>query len=475
MKENILKRVIRLLPDGVFAIDLAGKVTIWNKVMEEITGVKETEIIGKNNFEYSIPFYGFRRPMLVDYILNPEISYPDDLKIKGETVETETFAPNLYNGKGAWVRMSAHLLYDEACDLIGAVQIVRDITVRKTAEQELRKLFNVIEHSPVGVAILEFSGKITYCNEAFLKYTGFQRVLGENIFDIFPQISLYEIHNSYLKEIKFGGKIFRLRGIRLEKENGYALFLTDITELRKYEEQIIISHKMESVRKLTSIYAHEIKNMLTGIRGFVQLALQSENNEQKNSYIEKILSIVDSVSMNIREILGVGREIGRNPELIDLRDVIKNITTFLKASLKENINLILEIDEKPLTVFADKTDIEKIITNLVLNSQDAMPEGGEITIEAKLKQIPDKFLTLIGKKELAGYYICLSVTDTGIGMDKETKEKIFEPFFTTKGEKGSGMGLTTIYHIVQLLKGFIFVESEPNKGTKFEIYIPLKQ
>lgn len=475
MKESILKSVIRLLPDGVFVIDLYGRVLLWNRVMEEITGVKENEIIGKGNFEYSLPFYGCRRPMPVDYVLNPEISYPEDLIIKEETVEIETFVPKLYDGKGAWIRMSAHPLLDEACDIIGAVQIVRDITARKTAEIELRKLFNIIERSPVGVAVLKFSGEITYCNESFLKYTQLKTAVKKNIFEIFPQLSVYEIHNSYLKEIKSGGKIFRLRGIRIEEENGYAIFLTDITELRKYEEQIIISHKMESVRRLTSTYAHEIKNMLTGVRGFAQLALQTENIEQAKSYIEKLLSIVDSVSMNIKEILGFGREMGKNPEIIELKDVIKNLSIFLRASLRENINLILDFEERPLTVFADKTDIEKIITNLVLNAQDAMPEGGEIRIQAKLKQIPDKFISLIGRKELAKEYICLSVEDEGTGMDEETREKIFEPFFTTKGEKGSGLGLTTVYHIVQMLNGFIFVESEPGMGTRFEIYIPLKQ
>lgn len=475
MREIILKRIVRLIPDGVFAIDLSGKVVVWNRTLEEMTGIDEKDMLGKGNFEYAIPFYGFRRPMPVDYILNPQMSYPEPLNKKEGLIEIETFLPELYGGRGAWVRMSAFCVVDEACDIIGAVQIVRDITPRKKAEIELKKLFNVIEYSPVGVAILEFSGKITYCNESFLKYTGYQRAVDKNIFEIFPQISLYEIHNSYLKEIKFGGKIFRLRGIRLEEENGYAIFLTDITELRKYEEQIIISHKMESVRRLTSSYAHEIKNMLTGIKGFAQLALQTENTEQAKSYMEKLLSIVESVLMNIKEILGFGREIGKNPEILDLKEVIKNIVILLKASLKEKINLVLEFEERPLTVFADRTDIEKLITNLVLNAQDAMPEGGDIRIEAKLKNIPDKFVSLTGKKEFAKNYICLSVEDTGTGMDEETKEKIFEPFFTTKGEKGSGLGLTTVYHIVQMLNGLIFVESEPGKGTKFEIYIPLKQ
>lgn len=474
MKENILKRIIRLLPDGVFAIDLSGKVILWNRVLEEMTGIDEQDIVGRGNFEYAIPFYGFPRPMPVDYILNPEIAYPDILNKKNECVEIETFLPELYGGKGAWVRLTASVLVDEACDIIGAIQIVRDITARKKAEIELKRLFNVIEHSPVGVAILEFSGNIIYCNESFLKYMRLTTVQGKNIFEIFPQISLYEIHNSYLKEIKSGGRVFRLRGIRLEEENGYAIFLTDITEIRKYEEQIIISHKMESIRRLSSTYAHEIKNMLTGIKGFAQLAIKTENIQEAKAYMAKTVTLLDSVLIKIREILGFGRDIGRNPEIIDLRDVIKNLATFLKASLKENINLILEFEDRALTVFADKHDIEKIITNLVLNAQDAMPQGGQIRIEAKLKQIPDKFMSLIDKRQLARNYICLSVADTGIGMDEETKQKIFEPFFTTKAEKGSGLGLTTVYHIVQMLNGFIFVESEPGKGTKFEIYIPLK-
>ncbi|MCS7163981.1 MAG: ATP-binding protein [Thermodesulfovibrio sp.] len=474
--DSIIKRVLRLIPVGVFAVDRSGKVILWNKALEEMTGIFEEEIIGKGDFEYSIPFYGYRRPMLVDYVLNPDIEHSESLIKRGDIYELETFLPNLYGGKGAWVLMCASNVVDESCDLIGAVQIINDITIRKIAEIELKKLNTVIEHSPVGVALLEFSGKIIYCNDSFLKYTGHKDLKGHNIFELFPQLSLYEIYNSYLKEIRYNNKIFRLRGIKLDHEDihGYAIFLTDITEVRKYEEQRIISYKMESVNRLISTYAHEIKNILTGIRGFAQLALQSKDKETAASYLEKMLSMVDSLLKNVREILGVGRELGKNPEFIDLKSVLENIIIFLKTSLKDNIVLTATMPEDSIKIYADKTDIEKIITNLVLNAQDALPEGGQIKIELSLKPLPEKFKTLISDEESKKDYVCLSVLDNGVGMDEETKSKIFEPFFTTKGEKGTGLGLTTVYHIVQLLKGFIFVETEPNKGTRFDIYLPIR-
>lgn len=476
--QNFLKRVLRVLPDGVFAVDLTGKVILWNRVLEEMTGIREEEIVGKADYEYSIPFYGYKRPMPVDYVLNPYICYPDILTKKDDIYEIETFLPLLYGGKGAWVRMSASFIVDEVCDIIGAVQIVRDITYRKNTEIQLERLYKVIQNSPVGILILEFSGNILYYNDFILKLIGVKSLENKNFFEIFPQVSLYEIHNSYLKEIKFGEKILRLRGIRLEEKDleGYAIFLTDVTELRKYEEQTIISHKMESLRKITATYAHEIKNMLTAVKGFAQLALKADNIEQAKAYVEKVISLSDTVLLNIRKILGFGREVGRNPEKLDLKDVIRNIITFLRGSLREDIDLVFQLEEeKHLTVYADKQDIERIVTNLILNAQDAMPQGGKITVEVKRKYLPEKFKNLFSDKTLDQEYVYLSISDTGIGMDEDTKRKIFEPFFTTKGEKGSGMGLTTVYYIVQLLKGFIFVESEVGKGAKFEIYIPLKE
>jgi len=474
-EEEIFERIVRLIPDGLFAIDIEDKVILWNKALENMTGISEQEMIGKDNFEYAITFYGFRRPMPVDYVLHPEIQYPDYINRQNDYLEIETFLPKLYEGKGAWVRLTATPLVNESNDLIGAIQIVRDITKRKLAESNLEKLKFIIEHSPIGVIIAEFSGRIVYCNQAFLNYTGFETAEGLNIYEILPMISLYEIHNGHLKEIKYNGKIFRLRGLRLEEEDlkGYSIFMTDITELRKYEEQIIISQKMESIQKLTSTYVHDLKNILMGIKGFAHLALQRENLEMAKSDINKLLHVVDSTLDNIKKMLDFGKNIGRNPEMIDLKDAIKEIVPLLKATLRENIKLNITFENKPLVIFADKTDIEKIVLNIVLNSQDAMPQGGEIKIMVSKKSLPENFIAL-QQKDLGKDYACLTIVDTGIGMDQKTKQRIFEPFFTTKGEKGSGFGLSTVYHIVQILNGHIFVNSEVGKGTTLDIYIPLK-
>lgn len=143
---------------------------------------------------------------------------------------------------------------------------------------------------------MKFSGEITYCNKTFLTYTGLDRSEDKNIYEIFSQISLYEIHNGYIKEIKLNGKIFRIRAIKLNHEEiyGYAVFLTDITELRKYEEQIIIANKMEAVRKLTSTYTHENKKyayrnkrfyIVQKLRGFIFVESEPQRGTKFEIYI----------------------------------------------------------------------------------------------------------------------------------------------------------------------------------------------
>lgn len=474
MECDFLKRIVKTLPDGIFVLDLNGKVLLWNKTIEEMTGIKEEDIIGKGDFAYSQAFYDIKTPMLVDYIINPRLLPLDKTFTHKHLYETETFLNKLYKGQGAWVRMTCAPINDEKGSLIGAIQIVRDISQRKKTEIEMKRLYNVIEHSPMGVAIIEFSGSIMYCNDSFCKSVSIDKSKKVNIYELFPSISLFEIHNGYIKEFKHGKKIFRLRGMRLHDDiNGYALFLTDITEIRKYEEQIIISHKMETVRKLTSSYAHEIKNLLTGINGYCYLAMESNNIEYIKLNIEKVLQIANLTIENLIRILGTGKEVIRNPRIIDLVEVVEGILPMLTNSLKTNINFFKEIDQSFIKVFADSHDIEKILTNLIFNAQDAMINGGDLIITLSIKGIRDIYKTMIVDDNSAQEFAYISVKDTGTGIDDSIKDKIFEPFFTTKGEKGTGMGLPTVYEIVRQLDGFIFFESEVSKGTRFDVFIPL--
>lgn len=471
---ELLKELINSLPDGIFAIDREGKVIIWNKFLEEITGIREEDILGKDYFEYSIPFYGFYTPMLVDYIINRDLKPPDNLIRMGNFLQAETFLPALYKGKGAWVRMLASPLFDRTKNLLGAFQVIRDVTKKKMDEFELFKLKKIIDNAPVAIVITEFSGKIIYQNKTFIDYFSAENMNGDSIFNLLPFISLYEIHNGYIREIKFKDKIFRIRGIKIELEEvyGYAIFVTDITELRKYEEQLIISQKMESIRRITSTYTHDLKNIFNAIRGFAQLALRRDDLSKAKSDIEKIIKVTESATENIRRILDLGKDLGRNPDLIDLKEVIRNVLPLLRSVLGESIELKISIDDSPSIIWADKSDIEKIILNLVINAKDAMHSGGEIRIELQKKPLPGKF-TALKNYDPKKSYICLSVIDNGKGMDEDTMSRIFEPFFTTKGEKGSGLGLPTVYYIVQMLNGYIFVDSKLNHGTRFDIFLPL--
>ncbi|MCX8026509.1 MAG: PAS domain S-box protein [Thermodesulfovibrionales bacterium] len=472
MDGNFLKRAIKKLPDGVFALDSKGVVLLWNDTLEEMTGVREDNIVGKGDFEYSLAFYDEKRPMVVDYVLNPKLIGNNGYK--HGVFEIETFVQKLYKGKGAWVRMSASPIFDEENNLIGAVQVIRDISIRKKAEIEMRRLYNVIEQSPVGVAIVEFSGNVIYCNESFRKSADIDTLGNINIYELFPSVTLYEIHNGYLKEFKFGKRILRLRAVRIEDEiNGYALFLTDITELRKSEEQIIISNKMETVRKLTSSYAHEIKNLLTAISGYCQLGLDSNNIDDLKLNLSRISRLADTTLQNLTRILGIGKESIRTPKVVDLVVVVNEILPLITNSLRPEINISTSIENQPINIFADKNDIEKILSNLIINAQDAMPNGGNLIISLSVRQIKDIYRNINLSNEARQDFAHICIKDTGTGIEDSIKDKIFEPFFTTKGEKGTGMGLPTVYEVVRLLDGYIFFDSEVSKGARFDVFIPL--
>ena len=270
------------------------------------------------------------------------------------------------------------------------------------------------------------------------------------------------------------------RAFMLDGEHGEALRMVgthvDITERKKLEKQYRQAQKMEAIGQLAGGVAHDFNNILQAILGYSHLILaKAKDNEPVKHYVEELIKASNRAADLTKGLLAFSRKQEVTLAVIDISEVIKSNEAFLRRLIREDIELKLSCSEEPLTVLADRGQIEQVFMNLVTNGRDAMPNGGRLSIETRLVTLDQEFIVAHGFGT-AGIYSSFSVSDSGFGMDKETQSHVFEPFFTTKEQgEGTGLGLSMAYGIVKKHDGFITVYSEPGTGTIFKIYLPLVQ
>ncbi len=248
---------------------------------------------------------------------------------------------------------------------------------------------------------------------------------------------------------------------------------TDVTELRQLEEQLRQSQKMEAIGQLAGGVAHDFNNLLTIIRSYAALALDDrEIPARLIGPVSQIAEAADRAADLTRQLLAYSRRQVMRRELLNLAEVIDRLAKMLCRVLGEDISLEVQGDERNLMVQADRTMTEQIVLNLATNARDAMPHGGRLTIQVSTREraIDD---SRAASERVTRKYVCLTVADSGCGIDPEVLPHIFEPFYTTKAVgKGTGLGLATVYGIVKLHQGFIEVESQPGQGATFRILLP---
>ena len=247
----------------------------------------------------------------------------------------------------------------------------------------------------------------------------------------------------------------------------------DITERKKLEERLRQSQKMESVGRLAGGIAHDFNNLLTVITGYSELMLsQLEERSPLVKEVEEIKRAGERASSLTQQLLAFSRRQVLQPRVIDLNEVVARVEKMLRRLIGEDVELRTVPCGELWSVKADPGQIEQVLVNLVVNARDAMPGGGVLTIETGNVSL-DEGYSLGHLPAQSGHYVMLAVSDTGVGMDERTKSQVFEPFFTTKESgKGTGLGLSTVYGIVKQSGGYIWVYSEPGKGSTFKVYIP---
>ncbi len=374
---------------------------------------------------------------------------------------------------------------------------VLDITERRKSELDRTRLVSAIEQSSDNIVITDIKGNIEYVNPAFERNTGYSRteVFGQN-----PRILKSGKHNDnfYLnlwetitnggiwtgniinkrkdeKLIEESATIFPVLASSGEIRNFVAV-KRDMTEQNKMENQIRQMEKLDAIGILSSGIAHDFNNILGAIFGYTQLLKRklpdSPEHKKLNGYLDKIFSASGRAKELIDQILMFSRKGDYNPKFMDLQPLLKESMKFLRSTLPTTISIKLSIDPNLNNIYGDATQIQQVVMNLCTNASHAMEEKGG-TLEIALTNFEIKQKTVVTGNLDPGDYLCLTVSDTGKGMNDETKQRIFEPFFTTKEKgKGTGLGLSSAHGIISKHGGIINVDSKEDLGTRFDIYLP---
>ncbi|WCM48785.1 PAS domain S-box protein [Pseudomonas sp. WJP1] len=496
---SIEDRRLRLLIDAVvdyaiYMIDPDGIVTSWNAGARRFKGYEETEILG----QHFSRFYTEedRRAGLPQRALDTAMR---EGRFEGEGWRVRK------DGTHFWCHVVIDPIYDPAGTLLGFAKITRDLTDRKMAEETLKQSeqqFRLLVQSVTDYAIymLAPDGRVTNWNLGAQRIKGYlpEEVIGRH-FSMFytPEDQAAGFPDRALETAKREGR-FENKGWRVRKDGtrflahvvvdpiwgdtgtllGFAKITRDITEatqaqqaLEQTREALFQAQKMQAIGQLSGGIAHDFNNLLTVILGNLEIVRKRLADDPK------IIRLLDNATQGAlrgvsltQRMLAFARKQELKSEPVELPVLVQGISGLLRSSLGPSVELETRFPVQIEPVMADVNQLELAVLNLATNARDAMPNGGKIVISACAETVADQSPSTT----LKGRYVCLSITDTGEGMDEATLASAMDPFFTTKGlGKGTGLGLSMVHGFIEQLGGRFILKSQKNQGTTAELWLPV--
>jgi PAS domain S-box-containing protein len=492
---------LQIVPDAIVAVDAQGNILQMNPQAEDLFGYGRAELVGQK-IDVLVPERHRQQHQ------QHRQAFGEQPRIRRMGAGLELYGRRR-NGSEFPVEIALSPVETE-CGTV-TLSAVRDISDRKEVEGALRKaheelnlranrelweyrsrLAAIIDSSEDAIIGKNLDGIVTTWNKGAERIYGYTaaEIVGKPIATLAPKERAEEVPE-ILRKIAKGESMEHCETIRVTKDGrrltvsisvspirntlgsviGASVIARNITEQKRAEDQLRQAQKMEAVGRLAGGVAHDFNNVLGIITACTEL-LQGRVPPPTAEYVENIRAAAQRGAALTRQLLDFSRRQTIQPVVFDLNERLSEFTKLLRPLLGEDVDLIIQRQSTSAIVETDPGQLDQIVLNLAVNARDAMPKGGKLILETGAADFDDHFVRQ-HPQVTPGRYVLLAISDTGTGMNEETVSRIFEPFFTTKEQgKGTGLGLATVYGIVRQSGGYIWVYSEPGRGTTFKIYLP---
>ena len=476
LRARRLRALIEHSPLAIVVLDAERKIQLINPAFEALFGWRTDEARGQS-----------LDPLIATAEQSDDASKITRAVLAGESIHRTT---RRRRKDGSLIDVEVHgvpLMVEG--ELAGIFALYQDVTARNQAERSLkesRERFELLSEASFEGLVVTESGLVTDCNPQVAHILGRRRgeILGQPLESFVAPSDRERMRHEMegdrrrVDEVQMlrpdGDAItveIRARAIRSRGRSARIAAVRDISERRRLEEQVLQNRKMEAVGRLAGGIAHDFNNILTVIAGYGQLLSIQVDRPELAGQIEEIRKATEHATAITGRLLSFSRRRPVHPVVHDVHATLRGVESMIRRLIPADIELRWRLADRELGVRADPSQIEQLVLNLAINAADAMPQGGRLTLATGVYQVAAGAFPALGE----GPHVELRVEDTGSGMDPETRAHAFEPFFTTKEVgQGTGLGLATVYNIVQQNAGAIELETAPGEGTVFRVLLPLR-